>query len=371
MKHIVIVGFGDTGLLSAIHLPKTYKITAISTKALLVSGQELGSRLSQLETWKNEYLMDFAQYRHLEGVNIVHGKVEGIDPHKQSINIHTFNNEEKEIDYDALLIATGVNNGFWRTPNLEDKEQIQRSLEQKATEIANARKIDIIGGGASAVNSAFNIKKQFPEKSLRLFYPGDTVLKNYPKKVQLKIQNELYKLGIELHSNHRLKVIANERFLLQHTLEWSSGQKPTDSELSLLAIGASKPNTDFLSDELLDEQGYVLVNQHLQSTQYNNIFSVGDVAASDTQRCSARNDGFKLVAHNIDCFLKNSPEKMKDFKPVDKRWGSILGVQKKEGLRVFTPQGQDIRIPHWWVKKLIFPFFVRKLIYKGVKDTSC
>lgn len=57
----MIAGFGDTALLVAIHLGTDFDIVGISPKACLVSGQELGMRLTQPEAWKQDYLMPFSR----------------------------------------------------------------------------------------------------------------------------------------------------------------------------------------------------------------------------------------------------------------------------------------------------------------------
>jgi hypothetical protein len=51
-KKIRIAGFGDTGVLTAINLPKHYDVTAVSPKLFLLSGQELGVRLARLNQWR-------------------------------------------------------------------------------------------------------------------------------------------------------------------------------------------------------------------------------------------------------------------------------------------------------------------------------
>ena len=61
-KRVVIAGFGDTGLLVAINLGKDFDIVGISPKPCLVSGQELGMRLTQPKAWKKDYLMPFSRY---------------------------------------------------------------------------------------------------------------------------------------------------------------------------------------------------------------------------------------------------------------------------------------------------------------------
>jgi len=71
----VIAGFGDTGLLVAIHLGTDFDIVGISPKPCLVSGQELGMRLTQPEAWKQDYLMPFSRYKKLRRVRTLPGLI--------------------------------------------------------------------------------------------------------------------------------------------------------------------------------------------------------------------------------------------------------------------------------------------------------
>jgi hypothetical protein len=44
----------------------------------------------------------------------------------------------------------------------------------------------------------------------------------------------------------------------------------------------------------------------------------------------------------------------------------VLGAQH-DGLQVFTPRGQAIRIPAWAVRNVVQPWIVKRGIYGGVR----
>ena len=44
--------------------------------------------------------------------------------------------------------------------------------------------------------------------------------------------------------------------------------------------------------------------------KYANVFAIGDIAATDPNRSSARNAGFIVAAKNIDLFLQDKNSKM-------------------------------------------------------------
>ena len=85
-KRVVIAGFGDTGLLVAINLGKDFDIVGISPKPCLVSGQELGMRLTQPKAWKKDYLMPFSRYKQLHGVRTLQGLITAIDPDTSTVS---------------------------------------------------------------------------------------------------------------------------------------------------------------------------------------------------------------------------------------------------------------------------------------------
>ena len=367
-KRILIAGFGDTGLLVGIHLAADYEVVGISPKPCLVSGQELGVRLTQPETWKQDYLMAYDRYKKLDGVRTVHGLISGIDTIEQRVAVTLPDGGQQEEPYDVLVLASGVTNGFWRNDAIEDLNGIKESITQRARQLRDADTIAIVGGGATGVGSAANMAERFPEKNVHLFYSQDAILPGYHPKVRNRLADRLNRLGVELHPNHRARVPDDFEFdqLTSDPLEWTTGQPPFCAAATLWAVGNTKPNSGFIPAEMLDEAGYVKVEDTLRVPGQPNIFAVGDIAASDRHRSSARNWGYRLVAHNVRCFLIGDEERMKRYDPPAYRWGSILGLQKN-GLQVFQTDGGSFRFPRWLVRLFLFPIAVRRVIYRGVR----
>jgi NADH dehydrogenase FAD-containing subunit len=182
------------------------------------------------------------------------------------------------------------------------------------------------------------------------------------------VEARLRRQGVVLHPGHRAVVpdgFAGEA-LTSGAVGWTTGQPAHHADVVLWAIGRQRPNTGFVPSPMLDPDGYVKVDLQLRVPGTADVFAVGDVAASDPNRCSARNGGALVVAHNVRCALTGRPERMKTFTPARHRWGSILGWQR-EGMRVFSPTGGNFRIPAWWVEHVLFPWIVRRGIYKGIR----
>lgn len=367
-QKVVIAGFGDTGLLTAINLSKKYDIIGISPKPCLVSGQELGTRLTQPELWQQNYLIGFDRYKHLEGVQVEQGLVESIDTQNQAVHISKADGSSISHNYDVLVIASGVKNGFWRQPTFEDLPQIKDGLARYAEQISQAETLAVVGGGATGVSSALNIAKNYPDKPVHLYFSQDVVLPGYHDKVRKSITQKLKASGVHLHAKHRAKLAADKTYdtLGSGEINWSSGQEPVTADCILWAIGQTLANNAFIPKAMLNDKGFVKADEYLRVPGFENVFVVGDIAVTDANRSSARNWGFQLVAHNIECYLKGRSKKMKTYKAPENRWGSILGVQEN-GLEVYQAGGGSFRFPAWTINRILFPFFVRKMIYKGFK----
>lgn len=132
----------------------------------------------------------------------------------------------------------------------------------------------------------------------------------------------------------------------------------------LWAIGRVRPNTGWLPSSLLDEDGFVRADTTLQTPDHPEIFAIGDVAATDPLRSSARARADGLLARNIEAHLAGG--ELRKFRAARRRWGSVLGVES-DGLRVYAPSGQAFRLPAWSVRTIVQPLIVRRGIYGGVR----
>jgi hypothetical protein len=117
---------------------------------------------------------------------------------------------------------------------------------------------------------------------------------------------------------------------------------------------------------MVDAAGFVPVDEHLQVPGVANVFAVGDVAASDANRSSARNFGYLVVARNVAASLSGRPDRMRSFRAPEHRWGSVLGVQR-DGMLVFQPDGRAFRVPRWAVQPFLFDLWLRVILYRGLR----
>ncbi len=364
MQRVLIAGLGDTGVLTAIKLARHFEVTGVSAKPGLLSGQELGVRVARPQEWARDYWTGFDRFRGLDRVRTVHGTLTGLDPAARTVTVERDGTVEQH-PYDVLVIATGVSNGFWRRPHWQTAADIDADLHAVHSRLAAAGSIAVIGGGAAAVSAAGNLAAALPGTEIGLYYPGEHALPQHHRRVWRRIEGRLRGHGVALHPGHRAVLPTEHDEITGDPVHWSTGQPAVRADAVIWAVGRARPNTGWLPAELLDQDGFVRVTPQLQAPGHPEIFAVGDVAATDPLRASARNRADGLLAHNIRAYAAGRP--LRDYTPPKARWGSVLGAQP-DGLEVFAPGGRAFRFPAWSVRRVLQPWIVRRGIYRGVRE---
>ncbi|ULE34638.1 FAD-dependent oxidoreductase [Mycobacterium sp. IDR2000157661] len=366
---VVVAGLGDSGVLTAIKLARHADVVGISAKPGLLSGQELGMRLSRPDDWARYNWITFDRFRGLDRVRTVHGTLTGVDLAARKVFVTRDDGSGDVEPFETLIISTGVTNGFWRRPVLQTAEQIAGDLDGPHQRLTAARSVIVIGGGAAAVSSAANLAKTWPGKRVDLYFPGERALTHHHAQVWDRVRSLLTGLGVGMHAGHR--AVLPDGFdcddLTTGPVHWSTGQPPADADAVLWAIGRVRPNTGWLPPELLDEHGFVRVTPQLRVPGQRGVFAIGDVAATDPLRSSARNRADGLLAHNIRAEWAGRP--LRAFRPASRRWGSVLGPQP-DGLEVFAPGGRAFRFPGWSIDRVLIPWIVWRGIYRGVRRAA-
>lgn len=363
---VVIAGLGDSGVLTAIRLARFADVVGISANPALVSGQELGVRLARPAEWARDYLVPFDRYRALDPIRTVQARLTGVDLAGRVVHAERPDGTPVAEPYDALVISTGVSNGFWRRPQLRSQADAAAAVTADHDRLSAAGSVMVIGGGAAAVSVAANAAARWPGKRVDLYYPGERPLLEHHPRTWEHLRRRMTRLGIGLHPGHRAVLpdgfAADE--ITSDPVMWSTGQPPAQADAVVWAIGRAVPNTDWLPPELLDEGGFVTVTSELRVPGHRGVFAIGDVAATDPLRSSARNRADAILAHNIRAESAGRP--LRSYRAPRRRWGSVIGTQS-DGVEVFAPNGRPYRIPRRAVDRILMPVIVRRAIYRGVR----
>ena len=363
---VVVAGLGDTGIMVATRLARSYRVIAVTTRPALVSGQELGLRLTDPERWKRSYFVPLSRFLRLDSVDVRHGRITSADLQASSVRVQHLDGSTVDIGYDALVIATGASNGFWRDDRVEGLDDAESRIVESSRRLGAARTVAVVGGGATGASVADNVARR-PGTEVHLFFSGDELLPRHHPKARRWIDQTLRDHGVTLHPRHRATLPGDvvPDHITTGQVEWSTGQPPFEADVVVWAVGAVRPHSTFLPTDVLDEQGFVRVDEHLQVPGFPNVFAVGDVAASDPLRSSARNWGHRVIVSNVGSVLRGRAPRRR-FQAPKYRWGSVLGLQP-EGLTVALANGVRFRVIRRIAEPLLYGAFVTRGLYGGLR----
>lgn len=207
-----------------------------------------------------------------------------------------------EMRYDYLMLATGATHSYfghddWATTapglkTIEDAIEIRRRV-LLAFELAERRKLEtgahpplnfvVVGGGPTGVELAgaiCDITRHYLRRDFRHIDPasarvlllegGPRLLPSYPEALSLKAEQQLAKLGAEIHNNTTVTDVQPGYVI--------AGGRRIDSVVTLWAAGVQASPLGRMLGVATDKRGCVQVNATLNPEGHPEIFVCGDLA---------------------------------------------------------------------------------------------
>ena len=233
-------------------------------------------------------LAQFAQAR------IYHAEVNDLDFE----NNHVICAGRPPIHFDVISINIGSKPGTLHIPGADNfampVKPIDRFLTQwdhlvdKITGSEDDFHLAIVGGGAGGVEMALAtqyrlqqlLKQQnrpndlLPHDLLKLdlYCDTDQILPTHNKQVRKRFNRILKQRNIKIHTNHRIKEVQQN-----HLINDNGKQYPADAVIWV--TNASAPSWLANTGLDVDAEGFITLNDCLQSTSHENVFAAGDIAA--------------------------------------------------------------------------------------------
>lgn len=287
MYDIIIIGMGISGITAGIYAKRSNK------KVLLIDKGMPGGLLNNIDKVSNYPGVpeitgpDFAeilekQVEHLD-IPYVLEEVKSLELNEETKKIITENNT-----YEAkrVILAMGRKPKYLGLDN--EKSLLGKGLSTCAVCDAFFYKnenIAIVGTGNSALQEALylaNIVGHIYIINRRDDFRGEEILvENIKKNPKIEI---IYNANIESmnEENNKLSSI---------TLDNGT----TLNVKGVFIYVGYRPVTDFIPKEILDENGYVKVNEKLE-TEINGVYAIGDIINKDTyQLVTAAADGARVI----------------------------------------------------------------------------
>ena len=234
----------------------------------------------------DEAHIDLAPLTRFAGARLYQDEVIGIDPDAQTVSLA----ERPPVRYDLLSVNTGstpsTHEVSGASGNVVPVKPIHRflghwkRLRQRIGQHGPGVRIGVVGGGAGgvelclAVHHALCAAPNSPEGlRLELLTADDDILPEHPRSVARRFRRILAERGIAVHTHTRITRVRPQ------TLFDADGGEFRFHEI-LWVTQASAPPWLAESGVRVDDRGFMLVNDHLQSPSHPNIFGAGDAAAA-------------------------------------------------------------------------------------------
>ncbi len=291
--------------------------------------------------------------RNQKNASVIMGEVASIDKNDKKITLQNGD----VIEYDCLVVATGARHSYfgndqWEpfAPGLKTMQDALKIREQVLISFEKAERMDrisdaekylnfvVIGGGPTGVEMAGaiaeiahktmfkNFRRIKPEKSkIYLVEALPNILSMYPKKLSLKAQKDLEKMGVHVITEKKVTDISAEGVQIEDTfipcvnVVWAAGNQASPLLKTL--------------DVPLDRAGRVIVEPDMSIPDHPELFVIGDASLAmgknDKPLPGIAPTAIQQAGYVAKLIRKNIPkEKRAPFKYLDKGSMATIGTKK-------------------------------------------
>lgn len=277
MRNLVILGGGYGGIkvltgLLGLALPNDLQIT-------LVDKNPYHSYKTEFHTIVAGTAADInvrTSFPLHEQVEYEFGEVESVDLENNKVH---FRDKSTILDYDYLVVALGCEDTYHGIEGAEkytESVQSYSKARHAALAVGNLQaygKISIVGAGLSGIEVASEIRESRPDVNIRLLDRGGSVLKAFDPKIQAHVSEWFMKNDVEVLHHASVEYVEKDGVCnngicyVNDVTIWTAGVQPHHI---VRALPFEK-----------DKYNKVVVNKFFQVPNHENIYVIGDNAASE------------------------------------------------------------------------------------------
>jgi NADH dehydrogenase FAD-containing subunit len=277
---IIVLGGGYSGVMAALRLAG--KTKRLNTSITLVNALEHFVERPRLHEQVTGMVPNHHPIAHMlrdTQARFLQGWVTALDPARQRVHIQTTSGKQ-QLAYDYLVIALGSRVDRHAIPGVDDYaftldpygNLTSETLKSKLTTYGqNPFRMVVVGGGATGVEAATQVKGSYPHSEVSIVTQG-AVGAFKGARVQRHISEALREQAIAIYENVRVNRVERNGVVLD------SGQLPAD--IIIWAGGFVASPLARQAGLRVNAQNQVLVDPYLRSLSHPNIFAVGDAAYS-------------------------------------------------------------------------------------------
>ncbi|CUM67567.1 uncharacterized protein PRCAT00005267001 [Priceomyces carsonii] len=336
-KEIIIIG----GSYAAIHAFKTLcgkKDTSLNITLISLSVHAFFNIatprliIEPEKTSQAVFLLEDTLRKHANGIKFKFIKGHVISTVFKSQNIEVeVEGQIKDLKYDYLIIATGTRSDQkWMKVNENSDESINE-LKKLSEDVRAAESIAVVGAGPTGVEIAGELGFNFgKDKKITIYTGASGPLSLLGSKSSTTVTNLLKLANVCIVNN--LKVDETHKVGNLQKLSLSDGSTK-EFDLVVPTTGL-KPNSDFIEDEYLDDNGYLVTDKTFRVKEHPEVIGLGDILALSNNTLVSfeyyQKQVFKPTIENVIFGVKNS--RLKEFNtpattilvPVTKNRGLLL-----------------------------------------------
>lgn len=354
-KHIVILGAGYGGLLSALTVRKYLKkdeakITVVNQYPTHQIITEL-HRLAAGSVAEGAVAMPLAKLFAGKDIDLKIAKVNSFSVENKQITL----SDGATLSYDALVVGLGSTTAYFGIPGLEqysmvlksaaDANRIHRHIDERIREYAKSKNpadasILIGGGGLTGVELVGEIADVLPtltkkygvdpkEIKLMLVEAGPKILPVLPDALIERAVASLEKRGVQFLTGLPVTNVAD------NVIDLKDGQKIVAN--TFVWTGGVQGNPLIGESGLEVNRGRATVNEFLQSTSHKDVFVAGDSAvvfAEDGRpyppTAQIAWQMGELIGYNLYAYLND--KSFESFSPINS--GTLASLGRKDGVAI-------------------------------------
>jgi NADH dehydrogenase len=244
---------------------------------------------------------------------------------------HIFTANDKEYDFDYVIIALGSSNNFYGLKGAEEYSQSFRSLDDAIKlrkKIKNLKDYNIIicGGGATGISLAGALSETLKESiKITIVEAQPDILPGWNPKLVKTIKKFLNTNKITLITDNPIKEVYPSSVLL-------GDGTIIDNSLSIWTAGVKGSNIQIIPQIKKTRSNRIIVNKFSQIEGHNNAFAVGDICAFPLNNGQLSPQLAQFAVRQAMNVAKNIIRKEKGEKMVEFHYeqpGSILSLGKR------------------------------------------
>ncbi|BFM14629.1 FAD-dependent oxidoreductase [Maricurvus nonylphenolicus] len=214
----------------------------------------------------------------------------------------------------------------------------------------------VVGGGAAGVELILAMHHYLTRSQpqhlsqqpveFTLIQSGKGLPEGYPQRLQHKVQQTFADKGIRVLTDSRVTRVEQDQVIINGT----KAQQAIAGDAVFWCTQAGAADWPQASGLITDKQGFIRVNQHLQSLNATNVFACGDIASQEsfsTPKAGvfAVRQG-PLLFHNLHASLQGKP--LQSFQP-QAAYLSLLAAGDRYGWGCRIGQGLFPTLSGHWV----------------------